>query len=289
MKKVIYLVGTLMVILGGSILIFCVSQNEKNNISPVERYQESTENEVNVETQNEKSNTDAQNPDKESESQTIMIHGPLKYEFLSYEIVDDSQIGQQTQYLPDHYYNQEFPDPNELVEYQDRDAIMEQCPELKALWENPENYSMEESREIYNSHLDVIEENTSMVHPAKHYVFVKCRITNSLDKGFSQHLSEMDVVLSDKDNTNFSISTDTMCYFDQATHTEGDDRLHSFFLYEFEPNETLECTLGFEVRDEVDDPDYYIGFVDVELQNEGLNPVLGKYMLNLENIEGSVE
>lgn len=289
MKKIIYIVGTLTVILGGCILAFWISQNEKNSISPVERYQESAENEVDIENHEGKSNTDVENQGEVSQGQTIMTHGPLKFEFLSYEIIDDSEIRQQTQYLSDHYYSQELPDSNELVEYQDRDAIMAQCPELKALWENPEKYSLEETSEIYNSHLDVIEENTSMVHLDKHYVFVKCRITNTLDKNVSQHISELECVMTSRDKESFSIYTDTMCYFDRATHREGDDRLHNFFLYEFEPNETLECTLGFEVRDEVEDPEYYIGFVDVELQDEGLNPVLGKYMLNLENIEGSVE
>lgn len=291
MKKGIYVFGTLLIVIGGCILIFCVSQNEKNNLSPVERYQEIAEKEAidTIGQQNEEGSMDVQDQNQGSENQNIMIHGVLEYEFLSCEIIDDSRIGQQTQYVSDHYYEQELPDPNMLVEYQDTDAIMEQCPELKALWENPENFSTEETEEIYNSHLDIIEKNTSMVHPDTHYVFVKCRIINTTDKYVSQYLSELEAVVSSKDKEKFSIHTDTMCYFDRSTHTEGDDRIHDFFLYEFEPNETLECTLGWEVRDVVEDQDYYIGFIDAELQNEGLNTVLGKYMVNLENIKGSVE
>lgn len=283
MKKGIYVIGLVFVGIGGCLLFSFISQNEKNNLSPVERYQE------NIEDINNESSDQDTTPEAETAKQPAIVHESLKYEILSYEIIDDSEIASQTKYAAEHFCNGELPDPDMMEEYQDTEAIMEQCPELKDLWENSESYSVEETKEIYNSHLDVIEANTSMVHSDRHYVFVKVRVTNPWNRSVSQYLSELECVISSKDKEQYGTRTDTMCYFDQSRHTEGEDRIHSFFLYEFEPNETIECTLGFAVRDEVENPDYYIGFVDTELQNEGMNPTLGKYMVNLGNIEGSVE
>lgn len=298
-KRRLYLIGLVCIGLSGCLLFVILSKNEENTQNPVERYQESLQEEKEESASQaddgaqadatDASDVSAQTADTQEQTESMtMTYGSLSYAFLSYEVIDDSEIASQTTYPAECFYEGELPDPDATEEYIDREAIMEQCPELKEMWEDTENekYSFEEQKEIYNANLDVIEANTYEIPSERYYVFVKVRITNLTDRRIEQYLNELDCVASSADlEEHGSRTTNTMCYFDKSVYTEGDDRTHLYFLHTFEPNETLECTLGFWGKDEIENPEYYIVVNEVELQNEGINPVLGKHVFCLGNLD----
>lgn len=285
MKKTVFIIFTLILIAAGGVIAFLISNKEENNASPVERYQEKMEEDAGKSEEETASDGEGEN----AFGSNIIIHGPVQFELLSYEIIDDSEIQKQTTYPAEYFYEGKLPDSQEYTEQVDYDAAAEECPELKDIWadEGGDKYSVQEVKDIYQANIDVIEKHTTMVPLNKQYVFVKCRITNSVNSTNEAFLNELTVFLSSKDMSTYDFHSDTVCYFDKPVHKEGDDRIHSYFKYSFTANETLECTLGFAVKDsEIENPDYYIGFY--EDYGEETNPALTKYVMKLEDIKDSV-
>lgn len=284
MKKMKYIIMFFLIVLLGLLTCMLVILNEENQESPVERYV------------NEQNSENAENPDSDTfdvsvadeipqeEENNKFTYQKIEYEFLSYEIIEDTDIATQTKYDAGHFFSGELPDPNELEEYRDIEAIKAESPELKDLWENNDKYTNEESAEIYNNNIDIVNKYTGMVHIKTHYVFINCQLTNTSDKERNVYLNEMHFVLSTPDMEQF-ITHDSMCYFDAATHTQGDDRVHKFFCYTLQPGETLNCTLGFKVKEEIDNQEYYFGFTDWQMVEKGMNPAQGKYIIKLSDLE----
>lgn len=282
-KKKIVLICIFVAILGLLTLMLAIL-NEGNQESPVERYI----NEQNSEsTENVDSDTvgisviDAISGQEENNKFTYQ---KMEYEFLSYEIIEDTDIATQMKYDSAHFYSGELPDPNELEEYRDIEAIKAESPELKELWENNAKYTNEESADIYNKNIDIVNKYTGMVHVKTHYVFINCQLTNTSDKERNVYMNEMRFVCSTPDMEQFR-AHDSMCYFDAATHTQGDDRVHSFFCYTLQPGEILNCIIGFKVKEEIDNQEYYFGFTDWQMEEKGINPIQGKYIIKLTDLE----
>lgn len=204
----------------------------------------------------------------------------LEYEFLSYEIIEDTDIATQTEYDAAHFYSGELPDPNELEEYRDTEAIKAECPELRDAWENNDAYTDEEVAEIFYNNIDIINKYTNMIHFKTRYVFIKCRITNTSDKEMAVYMSQICFILSSPDKEKSLAHDNDMCYFDASSHTQGDDRVHNFFAYTFQPGETLDCTIGFPVKEEIENQEYYFG-----IDNQGDNPVKGNCVIKLYDLE----
>lgn len=194
---------------------------------------------------------------KESYSKAIYDSG-LKYEFLSYEIVDEDDLLEQTKYKSENFYNG-IPSSDYQVEYIDYEAVKAECPELRDMWENENDYSVEEVKQIYQDNIDYIEKYTYSYHPETKYIFIKCKITNTLEN--TDEFSIYPRIYVEKaDGTEFN-SQEAIIYFDEAENTEGEERLKRFFCRKFTGGEVLECTLGFQVQETYgEDEVYYIGF-----------------------------
>ncbi len=182
----------------------------------------------------------------------------LEFEFLSYEIVEDTEIEKQAAYKAEYFYDGELPDADYQEEVIDYERAEKECPELRDIWaeDADDRYTYEEIADIYNKHIG---EYTSMQHLKTRYLFVKCRIRNLRDKSIEESVS-MDYGTVSGDGKDYAYH-DGGIYFDKPMHVEGEDRSHSFFYYTFEPGETLECTFGMEIKQEFgEDEEYYIGF-----------------------------
>lgn len=283
MKKK-YIFVCLVVAIAGLLGAILIIRIEGDKQSPVDRYineqtREGTENFV-----TDKDNTAIEGVAAENEKNNKFTYEEIEYEFLSYEIIEDLDIAAQTKYDRDNFYSGELPDPNELEEYRDTDAIKAESPELKDLWENNDKYTNEEAAEIFYANIDIINKYTNMVHFKTRYVFINCQITNTSDKERELCINELHFILSSPDMEQF-VTHDSICYFDKASHTQSDDRIHNFFFYTLQPDETLNCTIGFSAKDEIENQEYYFGFTDWQMEEEGMNPVKGKYIVKLSDLE----
>ncbi len=282
-RKKSILIYIFVVILGLLIFLFVIL-NERNQESPVERYIKEQNSESTKNLDFDTVGLLAEEEISQEEEKNKFTYQQMEYEFVSYEIMEDTDIATQTKYDRAYFYSGELPNPNELEEYRDIEAIKAESPELKDLWENNDKYTNEESAEIFNNNIAIINKYTGMVHIKTHYVFINCHLTNTSDKARNVYMNEMRFVLSAPDMEQFRIH-DSMCYFDAATHTQGDDRVHSFFCYTLQPGETLNCIIGFQAKEEIDNQQYYFGFTDGQMEERGENPIRGKYMIKLSDLE----
>lgn len=261
----------LVIVIAGILAGIAVVGNEREKESPIERYNKAKDSEAD---------------ESGEEKKTKFTYQDVEYEFLSYEVVEAADIATQTKYMGEYFFDGELPidDPEELDFYMDYEAVKAESPELKELWENIDRYTSEKSAAIIEKNKDIIEKYTSMVHLEKRYMFLPCRLTNTATQERKVRLNEIRVVISSSDGGQFR-THDSLCYFDTTCHTEGDDRAHNFSLYTLQPNETLDCTIGFWIKDEIDNPECYFGITDLQLEAECRNPRVGKYMIKLSDLK----
>ena len=197
-------------------------------------------------------------PTEKEQGDFLYTSDGLKIEVVSCEAIDDSDIENQETYRAEFFYDGKLPNADYKEEFIDYDAIKAACPELRDLWERSASYSAEETKEIYNRNLDVIEEYTTMRHPKTTYYFVNCKITNT--SGLTNKCSvDADVFISSPESEYLELQECT-CYFDNAIYTDEKERAKNFFIYPFKKDETIECVIGFEVKKaENEASDYYMG------------------------------
>ena len=244
MKKVIMIILLCISVTG---TIFAVNAIESKKETPEERKQ-----------QREQKEDSGKKTDVQDRKVILSDSRSLELEFLSYEIIEDTEIEKQDTYKAEFFYHGELPDADYQEEVIDYERAEKECPELRDIWgeDSEDKYTGEEVKEIYDKHIGTY---TSMQHPKTRYLFVKCQITNLRDKSVEESLSLEHGIVS-KDGTEY-VYRDGGIYFDKPQHTDGEDRTHSFFFYNFEPGETLECTLGVEIKQQYgEDEEYYIGW-----------------------------
>ncbi len=254
-KKMILLLFVLCITGVGMFVI--VGNIENNKEKPYERETEQTTEKDLV----QESETGAETEiETETPSSNVIRQGLLEYELISYEIVEDTEIEQQQAYKKEFFREEELATADYTEEFVDYDAIKEDSPELKELFENKLNYTDAEYAEIRNQHIDVIQKHTVMRHPKTRYLFVKCNITNKSERPNNVLLDLYTFIVSADGKD--SIYHDNLCYFDKAVNISDDDRAHRFYEYPFDKNETLECTIGFAIKEEYGpDEQYYVGVV----------------------------
>lgn len=210
-------------------------------------------------------------------------HGGLKYEFLEYEVIEEQDIQNQNKYLPENFYFGELPKGDEVVKSIDYETIKEECPELKDIWENNSKYTVEEVKEIYQEHIDVIEKHTTYIHPETKYVFIKCKITNVLGDTNSADVYLYSFKPCTGEQEGYVKMSESICYFDMSQNTAPGIRGQKFYNYTFEQDEELICTLGFKICKEVD-PDVNVleeTYIGVQSATDEYD---SKKMIKLEEI-----
>lgn len=252
-NKALILIGNLCVV--ALIAIFCLENNVfEDGTLPYEKG-ENNQTEENVNNLHKKSSEMIEEENREKSN--ILYTSNVSIEILSCEMIEDIDIESQTTYKSEWFKMGELPDAEYVEEYIDYETIKEVCPELRDLWEK-DNYTMNEKKEIYDRNMDVIEEYTTMRHPKTRYFFVTCRITNLSGK-INEVCLDLDTFIS-SDKSEYLAMQECTVYFDKAIYTTGADREKRFFWYTFGEDEVLECTLGYEVKEEWDEyEEYYIG------------------------------
>ena len=182
----------------------------------------------------------------------------LKYEFLSYDLIDDTEIGKQTKYKAECFVDGRIPDAELIKEYVDYDAMARDYPKYaefrKSDYDDPKGMTDEEAERFEQEHKA---EYTKTKKLRAKYLFVKCRIT-FLGGSKEQDLND-NYVFALRGYEQMGARFD--CYFD---HTQNSYEEPYFFRYRFNKvGDSVECVLGRRFTNEhtelQDDVAYYIG------------------------------
>jgi hypothetical protein len=292
------------IIISAFTVIVSVMIIEKNNKTPVERYldtSQTVENSINepsaelyvsITTDDSSIVSEVEDTRSERVSCTILnTTHTVQYEFLLYEIIDDVDIASQMKYAGDYFYSGTLPDPDYLVEYTDYPAMRKDYPEVdEYISSNGEKgMTAAEYQAFLNQHLD---EYTTSFHPKTKYLFLKCRISNVSNGSVIEYINDLRIIMMNEGNI-IGIPTEFNCYFDHSQNTTGDERIHNYLQYKFEPGETIECVIGCAIREdprfEMDlskEYSYYIGFLPIGLDNlNQLNPSIDEGFVLLDSLQ----
>lgn len=274
MKKIVMIIVLCLVALS---LIFIVNTIESRKQTPDERRQEQQRRQ-----EQEKGKKSVEKEETDDRKVIQSESRSLEFEFLSYEMIEDTEIEKQDTYKAEYFYGGEVPKADYQEEIIDYEKARKECPELREIWDGEDGVLTEDQVETYHKYIGKYK---SMQHPKTRYLFVKCRITNLRDKSVDENVSLSHGIVS-KDGTEY-VYSDAGVYFDKPQHTEGEDRVHSFFYYNFAPKESLECTIGVEIKQKYgENEQYYIGFQPPDWNNDTGWPDTEPRMIKVTEIGG---
>lgn len=237
------------VLIGAAAVVTAVLLIEKGSKTPVERYLETKE-------------FITSDP-----SDKVFVYNEkhtVKYEFLSYEIIEDTDIAKQTKYPGKYFYEGRLPDPDYLVEYTDYKAMCRDHPEVDEYISSNGKKGMTSSE--YERFLEQHEaEYTTKKHPKTKYLFLHCKITNIGEGPVEEYVNSL-VLMAMRDGKEAGFA-EAGEYFDHPQHTEGEDRIHEFCLYVFSKSgDGLDCIIGFKLDED------YVDFSDKNVWYLGIRP-----------------
>lgn len=319
MKKNVIITSLIMVVLLVATILTCIRINADKK-HPVERFNEkravdSTEfsktemieisgNEVSDEFIDET----AEISEDEITEVTAVHNGDHKYyvedivqkmgiEFISYDVFTVQELQEQTEYAAEDFYSRELPQPDQTVKYLDREGLAEESDLLYKLFgPGSENMDQSEWLNIYEEHLEEIEaakdRHSYEYVPEKVYFFIKVRVynTDTSEDAVARELNlgNLRVIMSDMEDG--VIISEDLSYLYNAVNSEGEAREHGYYQLEISPGEYHELIVGMCVTfsmyemlkyEDFDTYEAYAGFVDQELIEDGVNPVLSPDMIPL--------
>ena len=184
----------------------------------------------------------------------------LKYEFLSYDLIDDTEIGKQTKYKAEYFVDGRIPDAELRKEYVDYDAMARDYPKYAEFrnseYDDPKGMTCEEAERFEREHEA---EYTKTKKLRAKYLFVKCRITYLGGGPKEQFLNESWIFTMRGGDQYGGALFD--CYFE---HAQNSSERPYFFSYRFNKvGDSVECVMGSRITNEYtelqDDAAYYIG------------------------------
>lgn len=290
MKKIKWIIVGVILLVAGGVCWNYIVKNERDKKYPVERYMEQEE-EKQQDNTTVASNTDSGAALDSSHSFKL---GSLTYEFLGYEMVEDTEIETQTRYKPEYFSDGRVPESDEIVpevEQYDSDRMYEDYPEYYELSLHRYNYSYEDYCEKINNiskQIDYSKYSLGCVHTKTYYCFVKMRVTNESNDEIELSDHPLYLIRTNEEKS-YDEYTDSIIYFDKPQHTEGEDRMHHFSWYTLQPNETLECIIGYKMLEGIDGkhPErqlMYIGTMSMERQNTWLNQAISDTVVPLYDL-----
>jgi len=184
----------------------------------------------------------------------------LKYEFLSYDLIDDTEIGKQTKYKAEYFVDGRIPDAELIKEYVDYDAMARDYPKyaeyINSDYDDPKGMTNEEAVKFMREHEA---EYTKTKKIRAKYLFVRCRITYLGGGPKEQELNESWIFTMRGGDQYGGALFD--CYFE---HAQNSSERPYFFSYRFNKvGDSVECVMGSRITNEYtelqDDAAYYIG------------------------------
>lgn len=284
----------LMAALLGIAGIGCVTyivNSEKDRQYPEERYMEkqNRENEG-IKPAEQDASDKEQSEENRKENGHCITYGKFTYEILAWERIDDTEIETQETY-PEEHFRDGIPDADYEIEMvYDYEALFSDYPGYEELFMNRYTYEQDDYfAQIEKYEIDEASYRQT-THPETRYFFFRMKITNTTDKDQELVLNELNLIHANRNN-GFALYTDGICYFDKAVYTEGEERLHQFTWYNMKPGETLECTVGYEMRTygikwmfpEEDDV-VYIGIISPQMESQWINPVVSKNVVRVDDL-----
>lgn len=238
------------------IVIGAVWYTENHKESPGERSIKQFQKQQNTSDNSEDGNTKKAVP--------MISSGGLMYMPISYKILSETDPRLRSDYKKGFYYEDEYPDPDYKDEEVDIEGMKQASPELKQYFDNAEDYTYKESKEIIDRNADLIKEYTRSVHPKTRYLFIDMEIINTKSDMLNDSITPY------VEGEDGNISSDII-YFDKAVHLSSadGDRADFFAWYNFKPNEKLSCTIGYRLKEKEfpEDRKIYLGYPPVGKEN----------------------
>lgn len=184
----------------------------------------------------------------------------LKYEFLSYDLIDDTEIGKQTKYKAEYFVDGRIPDAELIKEYVDYEAMARDYPKYAEFrnseYDDPKGMTCEEAERFVREHEA---EYTKTKKLRAKYLFVKCRITY-LGGGPKEQFLNNSWIFTMRGGDQYGGALFD-CYFE---HAQNSSERPYFFSYRFNKvGDSVECVMGSRITNEYtelqDDAAYYIG------------------------------
>lgn len=192
----------------------------------------------------------------------------LKFEYLSYDLIDDTEIGKQTKYKAEYFVDGRIPDAELIKEYVDYDAMARDYPKYaefrNSVYDDPKGMTCEEAERFEREHEA---EYTKTKKIRAKYLFVRCRITYLGGGPKEQELNHAYVfTLRGDEQMGCALFN---CYFE---HTQNSSERPYFFSYRFNKvGDSVECVMGSRITNEYtelqDDAAYYIGLPPGEFES----------------------
>ena len=223
MKKITLIITAILL----TILLTAVIAIENKSQSPLNRYLETT-----------------RESDKSDYIPKEIINNlnNIRYEILSYELIDDKNIEKQTKYKAEYFIEGKVPPSDYIVKWTDFDAMARDYPKFdesrKSNGEKGMNWDEQES--FIREHEA---EYTKDKHLKTKYLFFRCRITYIGGERKEEWLDNISVFAMRGNSIvgegNF------FCYFDHSQHIDGEERKNEYFVYRFDKvGDSIECILG---------------------------------------------
>ena len=185
----------------------------------------------------------------------ILMIGSVKVELLSADVLEGDDISTETEYPVEYFQYEELPAANRLEDITDWDSVWNESEELKEMHDAPyDAYTAEECDEIWARNQEVVDKYTyTKTMPQKVY-FIKCRLTN---EGTVAVTNTFPLAVTSVSETGELTSREDLRYFDKPIYTEGDGRAMRYFFFKLEGQESMECTIGLVVPQELGENDHH--------------------------------
>lgn len=245
----------------------------KDRMTPAEKHLEAPQAFGQIQLSSDKSGN-SNNTTKE----ILNNEGNLKYEFLSYELIDDKDINKQTKYKAEYFIDGKVPSSDYVVKWTDFDAMAKDYPKFEEARKSNCEKGM-----TWDEYYAFVREHEAKYTTDKHikskYLFVRCRITYTGNGRPKEWLSNFSIFAM-RNNQVVGQGMD-FCYFNLPQPNLWDDgRANDFFWYRFnKAGDSIECVIGCRLREDYvnfsGDNTYYIGIEpSVYYDDKQINPAI---------------
>lgn len=224
----------------------------------------------------------------------------MRIEFISYDVLTVHQLHEQDKYKAEDFADQELPKEDDTLIYLDRESLANESELLYKLF-GPQSSEMDPNEwiNLYEEHAEEVEAAKDRYSheyvPERVYFFLKIRIynTDTSETAETRKLNPGNLVVIMTDKEDRIITSEDISYMYNAMYTDGEEREHDLYNLDIAPGEYREVIVGMRVTfslyeeltyEGIDTYEAYGGYVDYNLIEDGVNPVLSPDMIPLSSL-----
>lgn len=171
----------------------------------------------------------------------------LEFKILNFNIYDDSNILEQSQYAEEYFITGAYPDPDYVYIGIMWTKLREEHPEVDEYLNLDYGEQLDSDFDFnafINEHSD---EYVVEAHPDTRYIFITFEVTNVTDNPLRESLSDWLYIENDSidDNGRNYVYTEAFSYFDYREDADDPEWVHYASYYTFAPRETRTFTIGY--------------------------------------------